>query len=177
MELIEDEKIGLEYEIINDVVSIRRVYVKDNAKVEEEEDKPLTSYEYVSNYEYDCISGVVLNYSDFSKNEFTLKISGADIPTLEIQRLVVLVSDEFIDKVAILSDNTGLRVFLDDSLEEVATFSKEFFDAFSKEVTTTIKEVKTDGLIDFCSDIVYVSRDETPKKFKQLITYIDKALI
>ena len=172
MALIEDEKIGLEYEIINDVISIRRVYVKDNVKVEEVEGKPLTSYEYVSE-----VAGTTLSYSDFKKDEFTLKISGKDMFILGVQRLVVLVSEDFVDKVEILEDNTGLRVYLDDFLEEGETFSKEFFDAFSKEVLCTIVDVQDEGLVKFCAEIVYVCKDETHDKFKQLITYIDKALI
>ena len=172
MALIEDEKIGLEYEIINDVISIRRVYVKDNVKVEEVENKPLTSYEYISE-----VMGTTLRYSDFKKDEFTLKISGKDVFILGIQRLVVLVSEDFVDKVEILEDNTGLRVYLDDFLEEGETFSKEFFDAFSKEVLCTIVDVQDEGLVKFCAEIVYVCKDETHDKFKQLITYIDKALI
>lgn len=177
MALIEDEKIGLEYEIINDVISIRRVYVKDNAKVEEVEDKPLTRYEYVSSYERDAIQGIILKYSDFAKDEFTLKISGADIPNLNIQKLVVWVSEEYVDKVEVLEDNTGLRVYLDDFLEKDECFTKEFFDAFSKDIIDTLKDIKEDGLIDFCAEIAYVCKDETYDKFKQLITYIDKALI
>lgn len=172
MALIEDEKIGLEYEIINDVISIRRVYVKDNARVEEVEDKPLTSYEYVSE-----VTGATLIYSDFKKDEFTLKIRGKGLFSLGVQRLAVFVSEDFVDKVEILEDNTGLRVYLDDFLEEGETFSKEFFDAFSKEVLCTIVDIQDGGLVDFCADIAYVCKGETHDKFKQLITYIDKALI
>ena len=172
MALIEDEKIGLEYEIINDVISIRRVYVKDNVKVEEVENKPLTSYEYVSG-----VTGVTLSYSDFKKDEFTLKISGKDVFILGVQRLAVFLSEDFVDKVEILEDNTGLHVYLDDFLAEGETFSKEFFDAFSKEVLCTIVDIQEDGLVAFCAEIAYVCKDETYDKFKQLVTYIDKALI
>ena len=178
MALIEDEKIGLEYEIINDVISIRRVYVKDSVKVE---DKPFINrfgkYEYVSNYERDSISGVILEYSDFKKDEFTLKISGADIPNLNIQKLLVWVSDEYVDKVEILEDNTGLRVYLDDFLEEGETFSLDFFEAFSREILRTILDVKNDGLVDFCGSMANMFTVESYDRFKQLITYIDKALI
>ena len=172
MALIEDEKIGLEYEIINDVISIRRVYVKDNVKVEEVENKPLTSYKYVSE-----VMGATLRYSDFKKDEFTLKISGEDVFILGVQRLAVFVSEDFVDKVEILEDNTGLRVYLDDFLEEGETFSEEFFDAFSKEVLCTIVDIQDDGLVDFCAEIAYVCKYETHDRFKQLIAYINEALI
>lgn len=173
MALIEDEKIGLEYEIINDVISIRRVYVKDNMKVEEVEDKPITSYEYVSE-----VTGETLRYSDFKNDEFTLKIRGRGAFTfLGVQRLAVFVSEDFVDKVEILEDNTGLRVYLDDFLEEGETFSEEFFYAFSKEVLRTLVDIKDVGLVAFCAEIAYVCKNETHNKFKQLITYIDKALI
>lgn len=174
MARIEDDKIGLEYEIINDVISIRRVYVKDAkvVEVEEVEDKPITSYEYVSE-----VMGTTLRYSDFKHDEFTLKISGKDIFILGIQRLVVSVCEEYVDKVEILEDNTGLRVYLDNFLAKGETFSKEFFDNFSKEVLCTLVDVEDEGLVKFCAEIAYVSKDETPDRFKRLITYIDKALI
>lgn len=173
MALIEDEKIGLEYEIINDVISIRRVYVKDSVKVGEVEDKPITSYEYVS----EVTGTTFIRYSDFKHDEFTLKISGKDMFILGVQRLAVFVSEDFVDKVEILEDNTGLRVYLDDFLEEGETFSKEFFDAFSKEVLCTMVDIQDSGLVDFCAEIAYACKDEAHDKFKQLITYIDKALI
>lgn len=172
MAIIEDEKIGLEYEIINDVISIRRVYVKDNVKVEEVEDKPLTSYEYVSG-----VMGATLRYSDFKHDEFTLKIRGEDIPTLEVQRLVVLVSEDYVGTVELLKDNTGLHVYLDNFLAEGECFNKEFFDNFSKEVLCTLVDVQDDGLVKFCAEITYMSKDETPDRFKHLINCIDKALI
>lgn len=169
MALIEDEKIGLEYEIINNVISIRRVYVKDNVKVE---DKPLTSYEYVSE-----VMGATLIYSDFKHDEFTLKIRGEDIPTLDVQRLVVLVSEDYVGTVELLKDDIGLHVYLDDFLEEGECFTKEFFDNFSKEVLCTLVDVQDDGLVKFCAEITYMSKDETPDRFKHLINCIDKALI
>lgn len=172
MALIEDEKIGLEYEIINDVISIRRVYVKDNVKVEEVEDKPITSYEYVSE-----VTGTTLRYSDFKHDEFTLKISGKDVFILGVQRLVVWVTEEYVDKVEILEDNTGLRVYLDDFLEKDECFTKEFFDAFSREIIDTLNDVKNDGLVEFCGSMANMFTIESYDRFKQLITYIDKALI
>lgn len=172
MALIEDEKIGLEYEIINDVISIRRVYVKDNVKVEEVENKPLTNYEYVSE-----VTGVTLRYSDFKRDEFTLKISGKDVFILGVQRLAVWVSEEYVDRVDILEYSTGLRVYLDDFLEEGEYFTKEFFEAFSKEILCTFVDIQEDGLVKFSADIAEQFREETPARFKQLITYIDKALI
>lgn len=173
MALIGDEKIGLEYEIINDVISIRRVYVKD-AKVNKVEDKPLplTRYEYFSE-----VTGVYLIYSNFKKDEFNLKISGSGMPTLGIQRLAVWVSEEYVDRVDILEYSTGLRVYLDDFLEEGEYFTKEFFDAFSKEILCTIVDIQEDGLVKFSADMAEQFREETPDRFKQLITYIDKALI
>lgn len=177
MALIEDEKIGLEYEIINDVISIRRVYVKD-AKVKE--DKPLIrfgSFEYVSNYKRDAIQGITLKYSDFAKDEFTLKISGSDIPNLNIQRLAVWLSEDFVSKVEVLEDNTGLRVYLDDFLEEGEGFTTEFFEALSVEILGTLKDIKEDGLVEFCGSMANMFTVENYDNFKQLITYIDKALI
>ena len=178
MARIEDEKIGLEYEIINDVISIRRVYVKD-AKVKED-NKPLIgfgSFEYVSNYERDHIQGITLKYSDFAKDEFTLKIIGADIPNLNIQRLVVWVSEDFVDKVEVLEDNTGLRVYLDDFLEKGEGFTVEFFEAFSVEILGTLKDIKEDGLVEFCGSMANMFTVENYDNFKKLISYIDKALI
>ena len=170
MALIEDEKIGLEYEIINDVISIRRVYVKD-AKVKEVEDKP-SIYMYISE-----ITGTTFKYSDFKHDEFTLKINGEGIPKLNIQRLAVWVSEEYVDRVEILEDNTGLRVYLEDFLGEGECFTKEFFEAFSKEVLCTFVDIQEEGLIKFCGDMSSMSTQETYDRFKQLISYIDKALI
>lgn len=172
MALIEDEKIGLEYEIINDVISIRRVYVKDNVKVKEVENKPLRSYEYIS-----TVTGITLNYSDFKKDEFTLKLSGEDIPTLGVLRLVVYASKECVDRVEILEDNTGLHVYLDNFLEEGETFTKEFFEAFSKEILCTILDIKNEGLVEFCGSIANAYTVESYDDFKKVIQYIDKALI
>lgn len=167
--LLEDENISVEYDIVNGLVCIDKIYLKE---AKEGESKPITSYDYVSE-----VTGTTLRYSDFKKDEFTLKISGKDVFILGVQRLAVFVSEDFVDKVEILEDNTGLRVYLDDFLEEGETFSEEFFDAFSKEVLCTIVDIQDDGLVDFCADIAYVCKDETHDKFKQLITYIDKALI
>ena len=160
--LLEDENISVEYDIVNGLVCIDKIYMKEAKEVES---KPITSYDYVSE-----VTGTTLRYSDFKKDEFTLKISGKDVFILGIQRLAVFVSEDFVDKVEILEDNTGLRVYLDDFLEE-------FFDAFSKEVLCTIVDIQDDGLVDFCAELAYVCKDETHDKFKQLITYIDKALI
>lgn len=167
--LLEDENISVEYDIVNGLVCIDKIYMKEAKEVKS---KPITSYEYVSE-----VMGATLRYSDFKKDEFTLKISGKDVFILGVQRLAVFVSEDFVDKVEILEDNTGLRVYLDDFLEEGETFSEEFFDAFSKEVLCTIVDIQDDGLVDFCAELAYVCKDETHDKFKQLITYIDKALI
>lgn len=167
--LLEDENISVEYDIVNGLVCIDKIYMKEAKEVES---KPITSYDYVSE-----VTGTTLRYSDFKKDEFTLKISGKDVFILGIQRLAVFVSEDFVDKVEILEDNTGLRVYLDDFLEEGENFSEEFFDAFSKEVLCTIVDIQDDGLVGFCAELAYVCKDETHDKFKQLITYIDKALI
>lgn len=169
--LLEDENISVEYDIVNGLVCIDKIYLKE-AKTEEVEDKPLTSYEYPS-----VVTGITLNYSDFKKDEFTLKISGSNIPTLGVQRLVVWVSEEYIDKVEILEDSTGLHVYLDNFLAEGETFTKEFFDAFSKEILFTIVDVKDLGLIHFCGSMVNQYTVENYDNFKKLIHYINEALI
>lgn len=169
--LLEDGNISVEYDIVNGLVCIDKIYLKES-KVEEVEDKPLTSYEYPS-----VVTGITLNYSDFKKDEFTLKISGADVPTLGIQRLVVWVSEEYIDKVEILEGNTGLRVYLDNFFEDDETFTGEFFEAFSKEILCTIVDVKNEGLVQFCGSMANVYSVESYDTFKKLIHYINEALI
>ena len=164
--LLEDENISVEYDIVNGLVCIDKIYLKE-AKTEEVEDKPLTSYEYPS-----VVTGITLNYSDFKKDEFTLKISGADVPTL-----AVWVSEEFIDKVEVLEDNTGLRVYLDDFLEEGETFTEDFFSGFSKEVLCTLVDVKDLRLIHFCGSMANQYTVENYDNFKKLIHYINEALI
>lgn len=169
--VLEDENIEVEYNIVNGLVCIDKIYLKE-AKTEEVEDKPLTRYEYPS-----VVTGLTLSYSDFKKDEFILKISGSNIPTLGVQRLVVWVSEEYIDKVEILEDSTGLHVYLDNFLAEGETFTKEFFDAFSKEILFTIVDVRNDGLIEFCGSIANQYSVENYENFKKLIRYMNEALI
>lgn len=66
--LLEDENISVEYDIVNGLVCIDKIYMKEAKEVES---KPITSYDYVSE-----VTGTTLRYSDFKKDEFTLKISG-----------------------------------------------------------------------------------------------------
>jgi len=95
--LLEDENISVEYDIVNGLVCIDKIYLKE---AKEAESKPITSYEYVSE-----VTGTTLRYSDFNHDEFTLKISGKDVFILGVQRLAVFVSEDFVDKVEILEDN------------------------------------------------------------------------
>lgn len=81
------------------------------------------------------------------------------------------------DKVEVLEDNKGLRVYLDDFLEEGETFTTEFFDLFSREIVSTLKDVKEDGLVDFCGSMASMFTIDSYDRFKQLITYINEALI
>lgn len=169
--MLEDENISVEYDIVNGLVCIDKIYLKE-AKAVEVENKPLTSYEYPS-----VVTGLTLSYSDFKKDEFTLKISGSKIPTLGVQCLAVWVSEEYVDRVEVLKDNTGLRVYLDDFLAEGEIFTKEFFDAFSNEILCTLADVRNDGLIDFCGSMANEYSVENYENFKKLIHYINEALI
>ena len=85
--------------------------------------------------------------------------------------------EEILEAIKDLAKSQGYYGRLLRAIEEGETFSEEFFDAFSKEVLCTIVDIQDDGLVGFCAELAYVCKDETHDKFKQLITYIDKALI
>ena len=168
--LLEDENISVEYDIVNGLVCINKIYLKEAKEVESNED--LTNYKFT-----DEVTGITMFYSNISKEGFELKIVGEGIYSLEIQRLLVWLSSEYVDYVDILSDNTGLEISMEYFLENGESFTKEFFKGFSFDIVDEIITLKNKGTIKYYIDSVKRFDKSGMIEFRKLIAYINEALI
>ena len=168
--LLEDENISVEYDIVNGLVCIDKVYLKEAKEAE--------SKEYLTNYKYTDVSeGITLFYSDISKEGFNLKIVGEGVYSLDIQRLIVWLSSEYVNYVDIIDGNTGLEICLEDFLENGESFTKDFFEGFSSDIVDEILKFKNMGEITYCVDSVNRFKRSGMLEFRRLIHYIKEALI
>lgn len=168
--LLEDENISVEYDIVNGLVCIDKIYLKEAKEAESNE--PLTNCKVT-----DAETGITLFYSNISKEGFELKIVGEGIYSLEIQRLLVWLSSEYVDYVDILSDKTGLEISMEDFLENGESFTKDFFEGFSSDVVDEIINIKSKGTIKYYIDSVKRFDKSGMIEFRKLIAYINEALI
>lgn len=166
--LLEDENISVEYDIVNGLVCIDKIYLKE-AKVVEE---TLTEYTYEDND-----AGITLYYDNMSSEGFDLKIRGKEVYSLDIQRLIVWLSSEYVNYVDIQADNTGLEVSLPDFLENGEVFTKDFLDSFSVDIIDEILKFKNKGAVAYYVDRIYLFRKSGMVEFRKLIHYVNEALI
>ena len=167
--LLEDENISVEYDIVNGLVCIDKIYLKDSKEAE--------SNEALTNYKYSDVSeGITLFYSNITKEGFELKIVGEGVYSLDIQRLIVWLSSEYIDYVDIIEGNTSLEICLEDFLESGESFTKDFFEGFSGDIIDEILKFKSMGGVSYYVDSVNRFKRSGMIEFRKLIQYINKAL-
>lgn len=166
--LLEDENISVEYDIVNGLVCIDKIYLKEAKEAEE----TLTEYTYE-----DTDSGITLYYDNMSSEGFDLKIRGKEVYSLDIQRLIVWLSSEYVNYVGIQADNTGLEVSLPDFLENGEVFTKDFFEGFSSDIVDEIIKFKNMGEVTYYVDSVNRFKRSGIIEFRRLIHYVNEALI